>query len=111
LHENYLMHHPSLIVEEFRREVLVYKESDSSECISIFEVYAYYENEKIHDSVDRATKLRFIQRSHSSQHESYSLKCQLPGLVRVHATFDSTCMGAYFDHWVSNGTILTTRAQ
>ena len=113
LHQKYLRHHPHLIAENFHDEVMTYQADGSLDCTKIFEVYAYYKNEKKDLHVDRATKLRFIQQNFSTKgfdktHEINATiyRCPLPGLVPVEATFDSTCMVAYFDHWVSNGTLI-----
>jgi hypothetical protein len=105
LFTKYLSQHPHLISEEYRNNLLSYTVDGSLDCTKVLEVYAYYKNEKADLQVDRATKLRFIQRQSSIQGDDKSIhRCPLPGLVPIEATFDSTCMPAYFDHWVSNGT-------
>ena len=104
LYTKYLSRHPHLISEEYRSNLLSYPVDGSLDCTKVLEVYAYYKNEKADLQIDRATKLRFIQRQSTIQGDDKSIhRCPLPGLVPIEATFDSTCMPAYFDHWVSNG--------
>ena len=112
LHKKYWDLHPYLISDEYRDTPLSYPvEGTSGSSVKVFEVYAYYKNEKTDTQVDRGTKLRFVQKINlkqvhdDSQNDASSdiYQCFLPGLVPVDATFDTTCMPAYFDHWVSNG--------
>ena len=85
----------------------------------VLEVFAYYRGEKGGEA-DHGTRLRFVQTVPGSgtggevgdgngdndgdnDNDGEGRFCALPGLEPVHAVFDSTCLPAYFDHWVSNG--------
>merc|ERR1740136_176256 len=84
----------------------------------VLEVFAYYRGEKGGEA-DHGTRLRFVQTVPGSgtggevgdgngdndgdnDNDGEGRFCALPGLEPVHAVFDSTCLPAYFDHWVSN---------
>ena len=102
LHQRYLDLHPNLLVEEYSNDVKTY-----SSC-KVLEVYSYYKGDK-GGEVDKGTRLRFVQQlndgdDHDDDNDE-NYHC-LPGIVPIDATFDETCMSAYCDHWVSNGTFL-----
>ena len=110
IYNRYLMLHPTLIVEEYVHGPWIYNSTSSTSSnvtitTKILEVYAYYKNEK-GGPADTKTRLRFLQHDSQSRTRDTStiepLPILLPGLQPIHATFDSTCMSAYCDHWVSN---------
>lgn len=97
LYDRYKSMHPELIVPDYKNGALLYDEHGHE--VKMLEVYSYYKNEK-GGMIDCGTKLRFYQTNRSS--EVITNKSPLPGLESVEAKFDSTCMAAYCDHWVSN---------
>lgn len=63
----------------------------------VLEVFAYYQGDKLVSDADRGTVLRFVE------FEGTDFKDWiLPGVEGVEASFDSTSLAAYCDHWVSN---------
>ena len=64
-------------------------------------VYAYYKGDNADSAVDKGTVLRFVEPLVTNQPNF----CIVPGLIPVDATFDDSCLAAYCDHWVSNGTM------
>ena len=110
LHERYVKLHPGLLVKEYVNSVKTYNYQHNS--CKVLEVYSYYKGDTKDGEVDKGTRLRFIQQlsneNDDDEHNDDELKdvdyhC-LPGIVPINATFDKTCMSAYCDHWVSNGT-------
>lgn len=88
VHERYKKLHPNLIHS-------FHDYGDTQ----VLEVFAYYNSEKTSNGfkeADDGTVLRFIN------DESASSFCNLPGLIPLNASFDSTSQAAYCDHWVSN---------
>lgn len=64
---------------------------------TVLEVFAYYQGDKLVSDADRGTVLRFVEVEGTGSKDWI-----LPGVETVEASFDSTSLAAYCDHWVSN---------
>jgi len=82
---NYAELHPKLLVSDAPRQY-----GDTR----VLEVYAYYKGEKLVSDADKGTVLRFVEQGEDMY--------VLPGVEKVEASFDSSTVPLYCDHWVSN---------
>jgi len=64
----------------------------------LLEVFAYYKGAKQVSDADQGTVIRFLELDRN-------VNCKnivLPGVAPCDASYDSSCLPAYCDHWVSN---------
>jgi hypothetical protein len=91
IYSRYKRVHPKLIASG---EIMDYPEDG----FRVLEVFAYYKGDKQVTDADSGTIIRFLEIDRSKNVDNLVL----PGFSREKAEYDSTCLPAYCDHWVSN---------